>query len=174
MSQTSPDAGGTRRTINGKVRERSTINTVIGAMATIIAAAIAAVIATGWPPFPTHADCIGTAALASGENLRNGEEIRSKSGRHALKMENGRLVHYRDGQIIWYSEEYGGPGAYLRMKIGGDLYIYRDVRTRKGKSFGTGGNKGAHLEVQNDGDIVVCHEKKLIGYLEWPGRHGAR
>ncbi len=72
---------------------------------------------------------------------------------------NLAMYHKAGGQVLWATQTFGNPGAYLQMQSDGNLVVYK-----KTGGQGKGGNlwasdtfrsPGSYLQLQDDGNMVV-------------------
>lgn len=100
--------------------------------------------------------------LKPGQRLRPGSVAVSRSGQYRLRLHArlGLAAVGPDG-IVWASMHRVPKGASAIMQKDGNLVVY----TKAGRplwSTGTHGNPGAHLVVQDNGDMVVWHEGRPL------------
>lgn len=97
----------------------------------------------------------GPDKLLPGEQLTNGQSIKSTDNRFAFVMQSdGNLVLYKFNVPLWSSNTHGLPVTRCIMQTDGNLVLY-DNLNRARWSSGTNGNPGAWLVAQNDGNVVI-------------------
>ena len=102
--------------------------------------------------------------LGPGGWLNPGNEKVSPNERYRLRNQpDGNLVLYVDGWYALWSSGTGAPG-YVTIEEG-NVVIYRDDGSVW--SSGTPGHPGAHLQVQDDGNVVVYADPSLGGGAVW-------
>jgi len=104
-----------------------------------------------YPPPLTSAD----DALAAGQGLHRGDQLRSKSGRYRLILQSdGNLVLYdAGGSARWSTGTWGRNVDYAILQVDGNLVLY-DQATAVWAS-GTNGKRHERLVVQDDGNLVL-------------------
>ncbi len=104
----------------------------------------------------------GTSTLRASQTLFTGGRLTSPSGRVVTVLQgDGNLVTYRDGRAVFASRTRGATVAV--MQGDGNLVLYREERGPTGQvtrltalwSTRTGGNPGARVVTQDDGNLVV-------------------
>ncbi|QHS58788.1 M57 family metalloprotease [Chitinophaga agri] len=98
----------------------------------------------------------GPNNLQPGQQLAQGELIRSEDGRFILVLQgDGNLVLYYYNVALWNSGTYGNPGITKAIMQGdGNLVLY-DNNFVPYWSSGTSAYPGSYLVLQNDGNLVV-------------------
>ncbi|MFI2236943.1 trypsin-like serine protease [Streptomyces chrestomyceticus] len=101
-----------------------------------------------------------SSLLMPGQRLNPGEKLEGR--RVELRMQkdgNLAIYHKAGGQVLWATQSFGNPGAYLQMQSDGNLVVYK-----KTGGQGKGGNlwasdtfrsPGSYLHLQDDGNMVV-------------------
>ena len=95
--------------------------------------------------------------LFSGARLLSGHQLMSANGRYRLSYQtDGNLVLYDDVERTapWTSKTVGTSPGYAMMQNDGNFVIY-DGQTRDQFVTGSTGNPNAHLQVNDDGNLVV-------------------
>ncbi len=101
--------------------------------------------------------------LNSGETLNLGESIKSPNGQYIFRLQNdGNFVLYKvaspTDKILWTSKTKNPYVWDVTMYEGGELVI-EDSEDYPIWSTPTGGNPGAYLQLQNDGNAVIYRAK---------------
>lgn len=118
----------------------------------------------GAPASPKYPNKLGTNA-----SLRVGGTLSSPNGRgHLTLQSDGNLVFtdMQTNKVLWASGTPGKPVATLKILWNGDLQL---LDAKGVRLWGTGDKKqkNCFLEVQDDGNVVVYHDKKSSGTAVW-------
>jgi hypothetical protein len=105
------------------------------------------------------------ASLPSSLDVFPGQQLHSgqswKTSQVTMTMQaDGELVIYRAGRAEWSSGTVGS-GYRVIMQDDGNLVIYNQ------QVFGvwssdTGGDQGAYLKLESNGDVVIIYQGKVI------------
>ena len=104
--------------------------------------------------------------LNSGEILNLGESLKSPNGQYIFRLQNdGNFVLYKvaspTDKILWTSKTKNPYVWDVAMYEGGELVI-EDSEYYPIWSTPTGGNPGAYLQLQNDGNAVIYSAKGVV------------
>ncbi|MEU7203789.1 trypsin-like serine protease [Streptomyces sp. NPDC045470] len=101
-----------------------------------------------------------SSLLMPGQRLNPGEKLEGR--RVELRMQkdgNLAMYHKAGGQVLWATQTFGNPGAYLQMQSDGNLVVYKKTGGQgKGGNLwasGTFRSPGSYLLLQDDGNMVV-------------------
>jgi len=105
---------------------------------------------------------VDNSTLGPNEKLRVPEELISKNGQYALKMqEDGNLVCYdNQRKALWSSLTDGSGAIECIMQSDGNLLL-KDKNGRVVWATNTNGYNNAKLVIQNDGNLVIYNEREL-------------
>lgn len=94
-------------------------------------------------------------SLSSGQRLNVGEYLISDGGNNILTLqEDGNLVLYRSGSVVWHSNTWLNLASYVVMQSDGNLVIYNPFGNAIWYTS-TQGNYGAVLKLQQDSNLVI-------------------
>jgi hypothetical protein len=104
--------------------------------------------------------------MLPGETLAVNEELPSCNRKVTLIMQSdGNLVLYHRGRAIWATDTFDTDGDHAVMQTDGDFVLY-DRHNKRLFSTQTTAWPGAHLEVRDEGSVVVVSD----GVVRWTGR----
>ncbi|MGI5145542.1 LamG-like jellyroll fold domain-containing protein [Plantactinospora sp. CA-294935] len=97
----------------------------------------------------------GTNVLTRGEELTEGQYLRSDIGNYQLLMQDdGNLVLYQAGYPLWDTATWGNPGAHLLFQVDGNVVLYSadDVPLWDTETWGSTADR---LVLRDDGELVL-------------------
>jgi hypothetical protein len=109
--------------------------------------------------------------MAPNTVLDSGQHILSCDGRFLFAMQaDGNLVLYQlttpwayvaGDPVLWRSNTWNSPGAYVTMQGDGNLVVY-DTSNNPIWASNTWGWDGASLSIQADGNVVIYFGSRAI------------
>ncbi len=131
---------------------KRTVRTGLGAAALGVLSAASLIFGLAGPASATP----GTTRLGPGENLAANERLVSPDGRYALVMQaDGNLVERGPGNTKMWATDTTVPGSVATMMFGGQFAVVTPGNQVIWTTAGTDGEAGAHVELLNDGSLVV-------------------
>ncbi len=106
---------------------------------------------------PAEADSAPLTQLTIGQVLASGSEIQSQGGQVVLTMQtDGNLVLSSPYSVLWNSQTWGHPGAWLQFQPDGNLVVESPEGVALWSSMrdAAGRAGGVVLNVQDDGNLV--------------------